>query len=80
MLSFVEIYYLVLILLQVPTHLCAIYEYHLVEYDVMDGVASISLRGKLLSLLGHIQFVVHVASGIVERGSLSILFIKLSTR
>lgn len=61
-------------------HLCAMYEYHLVECDVMDGVASISPSGKLLSLLGHIQFVVHVANGVVEKGNLSICLIKLSTR
>nr|XP_023919609.1 protein PHOTOSYSTEM I ASSEMBLY 2, chloroplastic-like [Quercus suber] len=40
------------------------YEYHLVECDVMDGVTSIFPRGKLLSLMGHIQIVVHVANGI----------------
>ena len=45
----------------------------------MDGVASISPSGKLLSLLGHIQFVVHVANGVVEKGNLSICLIKLST-
>ena len=56
------------------------YEYHLVECDVMDGVASISPSGKLLSLLGHIQFVVHVANGVVEKGNLSICLIKVSTR
>ena len=47
---------------------------------MMDGGASISPSGKLLSLLGHIQFVVHVANGVVEKGNLSICLIKLSTR